>query len=99
MNYAILQEANTIVTHALVFLFQSVVHPFKFGLANFATKNVTVSQLFPLFWKAVAIYETQCAIKVVAATCDWASANHKFFFMYFGLTPDDNLNADADVVY
>ena len=68
-------------------------------MANFATKNATASQIFPLIWKAVAICETQCAIKVVAATCDGASANRKFFRMHFGLTHDDELNADTDVVY
>ena len=52
-----------------------------------------------MFWKAVAICETQYAIKVVAATCDGASANRKFFCMHFELTHDDKLNADTDVVY
>ena len=51
------------------------------------------------FWKAVTICETQCAIKVVAATCHRASANRTFFRMHFGLTHDDELNADNDVVY
>ena len=78
LNYATLQETNAIASHVLVFLLRSVVNPFKFNLANFATKNATASQIFPLFWKAVAICETQCAIKVVAATCDGASANRKF---------------------
>ena len=99
LNYATLQETNAIASHVLVFLLRSVVNPFKFSLANFATKNATASQIFPLFWKAVAICETQCAIKVVAATCDGASANRKFFRMHFGLTHDDELNADTDVVY
>ena len=99
LNYATLQETNAIASHVLVFLLRSVVNPFKFSLANFATKNATASQIFPLFWKAVAICETQCAIKVVAATCDGASANRKFFRMHFGLTHDDELNANTDVVY
>ena len=99
LNYATLQETNVIASHVLVFLLRSVVNPFKFSLANFATKNATASQIFPLFWKAVAIGETQCANKVVAATCDGASANHKFFRMHFGLTHDDELNVDTDVVY
>ena len=99
LNYATLQETNAIASHVLVFLLRSVVNPFKFSLANFATKNATASQIFPLFWKAVAICETQCAIKVVAAICDGASANRKFFRMLLGLTHDDGLNADTDVVY
>ena len=99
LNYATLQETNAIASHVLVFLLRSAAKPFKFSLANFATKNATASQIFPLFWKAVAICETQCAIKVFAATCDGASANHKFFRMHFELTHDDELNADTDVVY
>ena len=99
LNYATLQETNAIASHVLVFLLRSVVNPFKFSLANFATKNATASQIFSLFWKTVAICETQCAIKVVAATCDGASANRKFFRMHFGLTHDDELDANTDVVY
>ena len=53
LNYATLQETNGIASHVLVFLLRSVVNPFKFGLANFATKNATASQIFSLFWKAV----------------------------------------------
>ena len=83
----------------LVFLIRSVVNPFKFSLANFATTNVQSSQIFALFWKAVAICETQCNIKIVATTGDGASANRKFFKMHFSLTYDDDLNRDTDVVY
>ena len=79
LNYAVLQETNTIVPHALVFLLRNVVNPLKFVLVNFVTKNATSSQIFPLLWKAVAVCETQCAIKVVAASCDGASANRKYF--------------------
>ena len=68
-------------------------------MENFATKNATASQIFPLFWKAVRICETQCPIKVVATTSHGASANLKFFRIHFGLTHNDELNADTDVVY
>ena len=80
------------------FFLRSVVNRFKFSLANFATKNATASQIFALFRIAVAICETQRATKVIAASCGGASANHKFFRMHFGLTHDDELSADADVV-
>ena len=93
-----LQETNAIAFHVLVFFTPNIVNPFKFSLAKFGTKNATASQIFQLFWKAVAICETQCAIKVVAATCDEASTNCTFFRMHFGLTYD-KLNADTDVVY
>ena len=61
-------------------------------MGNLATKNATPSQIFPLFRRAVETCETQCAIKVVAATCERASANLKFFRMHFGLAHDDELN-------
>ena len=85
--------------HVLVFLLQSAFSSYKFSLANFATKNARASQIFWLFVKAVASYHTQCAIRVDAATCDGESAIRKFFRMNFGLTHDDELNADTDTVY
>ena len=99
LNYVTLQEKNAIASHVLVFLLRSVFNPFKFSLENFAAKNATASQVFPLFWKAAGICDTRCAITVVAAPCDGASANRNFFQMHFGLTHDDELNADTDVVY
>ena len=86
LNYATPKETNAIASHVLVFLLRNVVNPFKFSLANFETKNATASQVFPLFWKAVAICETQCAIKVDAATFDGVSANRKFFLNALGTT-------------
>ena len=95
LNYATLQETNAIASHILVFLLRSVVN-----LSNLVWLILQLeSQVFPLFWKTVAICETQCAIKVVAATCYGVSANRKFFRMHFGLTHDDELNADTDVVH
>ena len=70
-----LMKKNATVSLALAFLLRSVVNPFKFSLANFATENATASQIVPLFWKAVASCKTQYTIKVVATTCDGASAN------------------------
>jgi len=68
--------------HLLVFLIRSVVNPFKFSFANFATTGATSTQLFPIFWKAVYILERTCKLKVVATTCDGASPNRKFFRMH-----------------
>ena len=99
LNYGTLQETNVIASHALVSLLRSVDNSIKFSLENFATKNATANQIFPLLWKSVAICETQCAIKVAAATWDGASANRKFSWMHFGLTHDDELNADTDVIF
>ena len=60
LDYATLKKAEEVATHMLVFLVRSIVNPLKFALANFATKNVTAVQLFPLFWKAVGILEDKC---------------------------------------
>ena len=100
LNYATLQETNAIASHVLAFLLRSVVNPFKFSLANFATRNATASQIFPLFWKAVCnLWKHSVPLKLLLLTCDEASANRKFFRMHFGLTHADELNADTDVVY
>ena len=64
LNYSSLAKMDEIATHVLVFLIRSIVNPFKFSLANFATVSATSSQLFPLFWKAVGILELQCKLKV-----------------------------------
>ena len=78
LNYATLQNSANIDAHVLVFLLRSVVNPFKFSLANFATKGATLSQMFPLLWKAISIYELNSS-KVLAVTCDGASPNLKLF--------------------
>ena len=49
LNYATLQETNAIASHVLVFLLRSVINPFKSSLPDFAIKNATASQIFPLF--------------------------------------------------
>lgn len=79
VNLATLKNSESIASHILVFLVRSVVNPLKFSFANFATKNVTAVQLFPLFWKAVGILEDNCELKVVAVTSDGASANRTFY--------------------
>ena len=97
INYATLQKVDELATHMLVFMIRSIVNPFKFTLANFATTGVTSTQLFPLFWKAVAVCEVECDLKVMAATCDGASPNRKFFRMHSRLSDQDNI--DIDVTY
>ena len=57
LNYATFQKPVEVASHILVFLVSSIINPLKFSLVNFATKNGTSVQLFPLFWKAVGILE------------------------------------------
>ena len=61
LNYSTLERVDQVATHVLVFLVRSIVNPFKFSMANFATTSATSFQTFPLFWKAVSICELQCA--------------------------------------
>ena len=98
LNYATLPKVNEIASHVMVFLVHSIVNPFKFSLANFATKDIQASQIFPLLWKAVGICELN-SLKVIAVTCDGASENRKLFKMHFHLTFDDDINPDVDVTY
>jgi hypothetical protein len=99
VNFATLQQADKLASHVLVFLIRSVVNPFKYSFANFATINITSVQLFPLFWKAVGILEISVGLKVVAVTCDGASSNRKFFKMHFNLTEKEDRNGNVDVTY
>ena len=48
LNYATLSKVTTVASHVLVFLIRSVVNPFIFSLANFATEGISASQMFPL---------------------------------------------------
>ncbi len=82
INYATLDKSNKLATHVLVFLIKSVVNPLSYSFATFATDGITSFQLFPLFWRAVAILETTCSLCVIAAVADGASSNRTFFNMH-----------------
>ena len=72
----------------------------KFTIANFATKNVTAIQLFPLFWKAVGILEERCKLKVMAVTSDGASANRTMYQMRIAMKHTTTVNyEERDIVY
>ena len=44
--------------------FRSVVSPLKSTLSNFTSKNITTTQIFFLFWKAVSNLEDKCKVMV-----------------------------------
>ena len=98
LNYATLPKVNEIASHIMVFLVRNIVNPFKFSLANFATKDIQTSQIFPLLWKTVGICELN-SLKVIAVTSDGTSENRKLFKMDFHLTFDDDINPDVDDTY
>ena len=87
LNYATLSKVTTVASHALVFLIQSIVNPFKFSIANFATDGISAPEMFPLLWKAISICE-KSSLKVIAVTCNGASPNRKLFRMHCHLTED-----------
>ena len=98
LNCATLSKVTTVAFHVLVFLIRSIVNPFKFSLANFATDGISASPMFPLLWKAISICE-KCSLKIIAVTCDGASPNRKLFRMRCHLTQDDDMNPETDVTY
>lgn len=100
LNYAALKKTDEVASHVLVFLVRSIVNPMKFTLANFATKAVTATQLFPLFWKAVGILEEKCKLKVMAVTSDGASANRTMYQMHKNMKHSTTANyEDKSIVY
>ena len=60
LNYAVMDKADEIATHALAFLIRGVCTELKFCLAHFSTNGVTAVQLMPIFWEAVCILECSC---------------------------------------
>ncbi len=100
LNFATLQNVDTIASHLLVLLVRGAVNPLKYSFANFATANATSPQLFAIFWKAIGILELTCALRLVAVTCDGAAANRKFYRMHSYLL--DKIDSDTscgDIIY
>ena len=98
LNYAALEKTDNLANHILAFLIRSVVNPFKFSLANFATTGATSAQMFPLLWKAISILELN-SLKVIAVTCDGAAPNRKVFTMHSEMTMEEDINPDVDITY
>ena len=95
VNFAVLEKADEIATHALVFLIRGVCTQLKFSLAYFATSGVTSIQLLPIFWEAVCILESSCNLWVIPATSDAVSPNCSFYRIHKALDGDSG----KDVCY
>ena len=80
----------------LVLLLRSIVNPFKYILANFATSGVTGLQLFVLFRKAASTCE-QNGLKILTDTCDGTSSNSQFFKIHFVKVNDEDIISDVGV--
>jgi hypothetical protein len=82
LTQATFEKTDTLASHILVFFIRSAMNPLSYAFASFATDSIMSFQIFPLFWRAVAILERTCKLKVVAVTCDGASPNHAFYKMH-----------------
>ena len=82
VNFANLKDQKELASHVLVFMIKSVVNPLSYSFATFATHTLVASQIYTIFWEAVAILEITCGLKVIAVVCDGASSNRKFFKMH-----------------
>ena len=71
----------------------------KFTIANFAIKNVTATQLFPLFWKSVGILEERCKLKVMAVTSDGVAANRIMYQMHIAMKHTTTNYEERNIVY
>ena len=79
LNYASLNDVHEIASHVCNFLIKSIANPLSFSFATFATTGVTSDQLYHFVWRAVAILERTCFLKVVATSCDGGSLNRAFY--------------------
>ena len=77
LNFAVLEKADEIASHVLVFLVHGMCTELKFALAHFSTSEVTAAQIMPVFWEAVCILETNCNLWVIGATSDWGLTEQK----------------------
>ena len=85
INYNEFDEStNKLATHTLAFYLRGISTTLKFCLANFATDNISSSQLVPIFWDAVSYLEKTCNLWVVAVTSDGASSNRSFYKIICG---------------
>ncbi len=90
LNFACFEKAEELATHVLVFYVHGLASDLKFNFAYFATSCLTSFKIMSIFWKAVSILELSCSLPVIAAVCDGASANRKFFKMHEKLSGETN---------
>ena len=82
LNYADLEEEDTLASHILPFLLRGICTNLKFNMAYFATHNLSSTKMMSLFWEAVFILEKSCNLWLIAATADGASPNRCFFKLH-----------------
>ncbi len=70
-----------LATHVLTFMVSGILSGLEFPYASFPCSSITGDQLYSLAWGCVRRLEA-CGFKVIAFTCDGASANRKFFKLH-----------------
>ena len=67
-------DPKFVATHILVFMMQGLFIDFEFPYAQFVTKTAFAADISPIVLKMVRNLEC-CGLKVIAITCDGASAS------------------------
>lgn len=93
LNYGSFDNTNTLASYVLVFYVRGLASNLKFPLCYITTNGAKACQILPVFWEAVAILEMTCELPVIAAVCDGASQNRKFFRIHEFLS--DQLDGDS----
>ena len=70
-----------LATHVLTFMVSGILSNLEFPYVSFPCSSVSGDQLYSLVWGCVRRLEA-CGFKVVALTCDGASANRKFLKLH-----------------
>ena len=79
VNYSTLPDKTKLARCISVLFVKSLANPLSYSFATFVSNGITSGQLFPIFWRAVAILEITCGLNVIAwNTADGASPNRKF---------------------
>ena len=70
-----------LATHIVTFMVSGIFSDLQFPYASFPCSSITGDQLYSLVWGCVRRLEA-CGFKVVALTCDGASANRAFMKLH-----------------
>ena len=70
-----------LATHVLTFMVSGILSNLEFPYVSFPRSSVSGDQLYSLVWGCVRRLEA-CGFKVIALTCDGASANRKFLKLH-----------------
>ena len=65
LNNLTVQNVDKLASYVLVIMIRSVMNPMTYSLATFATDSILSYQIFPIFWRAVAILELSCKLQVI----------------------------------